>query len=357
MIKVLHLLWRLDEGGIESFCTGLLNHIDRNSISLDFAVCGEKMGGIEGFVKEMGCSVYHLPLIQGKRGKKVYSNSLYNLLQEKEYDIIHSHLAFMNISTLSVAWRCGIKGRISHAHVAIVDSITWKDKYKLRIKQFLMKFTATNCFGCSESTSIDHFGNIGGKVEVLYSGVDTGAFLKNDFSEIRKKHFVIVARMAKEKNPLFIIEIIRELLLLSSEYTFTWYGDGELFDLILEKSHDIQKNLCLKGRVDNIEDYLQEASYMLMPSIREGLGMAAIEAQMANVFVFASDKVPNDTDLGLIKYISLEKNAKEWANYINDFIIEERHFSCHLNQERINRFDIQVVAKKVVDIYQKLYYR
>lgn len=353
MVKVLHLIWRLDKGGIESFCLGLLDYIDNNTISFDFVVCGDKIGENEQLVRELGCSVYHLPLIQGKRGKKAYLKELYCLLKEEKYDIVHSHLAFMNLSTLSVARRLGVSGRISHVHIAAEDIVTWNRKFKLVLQQFLMRFNATNCFGCSEATVLYYFGKLNKKVKVLYSGVDTCKFMKGNKNN-NDGNIIVVARMAVEKNPLFILEIMKELLLINPEYSFTWCGDGELFDLISARSKDIKDHLSLVGGVNNIKDYLQQSSYMLMPSIKEGMGMAAIEAQLADVFVFASDKIPVDTDLGLIKYISLKKSAKEWAYYINRFIVKENSSSYHLNRERIKEFDIKIISKEMEGIYQRL---
>lgn len=354
MIRVLHLIWRWDFGGIESFCISLMNNMNSKTISFDFVVCGDKIGENEQYIRELGCQVYHLPLIQGKQGKKQYLKELHNLLKKHKYDIVHSHLAFMNISTLFVAWRLGVSGRISHAHVKANDITTWKKKFKLILQQFLMRLNATNCFGCSEIVSRYYFGKLGGKVRILYSGIDIKKFLNYDVSNRIENHFIVVGRMCIEKNPFFIIEIMRELLLLNPQYTFTWCGDGELLDMISQRLSDIRSNVYLTGGVNNIPNYLWESSYMLMPSVKEGFGMATIEAQLADVFVFASDRVPKDTDLGLIEYLSLEKNAKEWANYINNFIIEGKRSLYHINSEKIHRFDMRLIAKEIMDIYQKV---
>jgi glycosyltransferase EpsF len=56
----------------------------------------------------------------------------------------------------------------------------------------------------------------------------------------------------------------------------------------------------------------------VMPSLYEGLGLAAVEAQAAGLPAFLSDQMPLevDTGCGLVKFLSLQQSAKLWAKSI-----------------------------------------
>lgn len=221
MKKVLHLIWRIDGGGIESFCINLIHALKDKPISFDFVVCGKEYDS-ESVVQNMGCKIYHLPLIDGKEGKKNYLSALSAIIKENHYDIVHSHLAFMNISTLRLAKKLGVRIRISHTHVAGRGN---KNSLKCLLKRYLMKKYATHCIACSKDTAEFYYGKVGEQVAVIYSGIDVERF-KSEIVEKEEKSFIIVARICEEKNPYFIMDIIRNLIQLDPTYHFTWCGGG-----------------------------------------------------------------------------------------------------------------------------------
>lgn len=146
--RILHLIWRFLGGGIETFCLNLYQQLI-GRYQFDFAVCGPRQEQ-EDVVKALDFKFYHLPEIKGQSGKKQYLHALTSLLCEEQFDVIHSYLAFMNISTLKLAAKLGIKNRISHTHVA--PSVL-KLPYEGAVRRFLMRRYATACIGCSTPTT------------------------------------------------------------------------------------------------------------------------------------------------------------------------------------------------------------
>lgn len=259
MKRILHLIWRFDGGGIETFCINLLKNVDTNKYIFDFVVVGDKCHGEDDEILSNSV-IYHFPLIKGKFGKKQYVEELYELLNKKKYDVVHSHLAFMNISTLKIAKKCGIPVRISHTHVAGMGKT---NSLKNIIKRKLMNYYATSCIACSQKTKEFYYGLNAKKAIVLYSGVDVDKFYN---------------KFPKNNNP------------------FVFHGE-----------------------VSNIEHFFKDAAYMLMPSLKEGFGMAAVEAQLSGTYVFASNYVPKDTNIGMIEYYPLD-SPENWANRIQEVI-------------------------------------
>lgn len=361
--RILHLIWRFQGGGIETFCLNLYKQlIDR--YQFEFAVCGPRQEQ-EDLVEALDCKIYHLPEIKGKSGKKQYLDALTSLLCEEKFDAVHSHLGFMNISTLKIAAKLGIKNRISHTHVA---PLVLKLPCEGAVRRFLMRRYATVCIGCSTPTTNFYYGT-GNKVKTFYSSIDIGRYYSDNCRKGRK--FIIVGRLSPEKSPGLILSIITELAKKDTTYSFIWVGVDEcnvLTDSVLPPTpitsclySSIRNNLellikqhrlLLTGFQSNVDQYLKESDYMLMPSKKEGLGMAAIEAQVSGVYVFASDRLPLDTDLGLISYLPYEMSASQWADEIHNFVMNEMKYSRSLNRKRLQKFDITRIAEQIALFYE-----
>lgn len=346
MKKVLHLIWRIDGGGIEQFCINILQNVDLHEFIFDFAVCGQKCGGEEIDILQ-NSNIYHLPLIQGRKGKKLYLRELRKLLKEHKYDAVHSHLAFMNISTLKIAKECGVPIRISHTHVAgNADTLSLKNK----VKRYLMNRYATKCFAVSHETAEYYYGIDSEKLSILYSGVDLSRYKMTGTKN--PKQFIIVARICPEKNPHFVLDVAECLHQMDSELVFSWCGGGMELSTLQQKAAKRKLPVSFHGGVNNVEDFLRDSSYMLMPSAKEGFGMAAVEAQLSGVMVFASCFVPKDTDLGLIEYYPLD-SAQAWADRIMKVIQAKVNVAERLKTDLIEKYDIKTITEIVLASYKR----
>ena len=57
---------------------------------------------------------------------------------------------------------------------------------------------------------------------------------------------------------------------------------------------------------------------MVMPSLNEGLGVSALEAQAAGLYSILSSNIPKEADigLGLCKYVDLDADFEHWFKAI-----------------------------------------
>lgn len=90
IIRVLHVVGGMNQGGTENFLMNLYRNIDRNKIQFDFLV--NRKGIFDEEIKNLGGIVYYIPALQ-KVGQIKYTKNLDDFFkQHKEYKIVHSHI-------------------------------------------------------------------------------------------------------------------------------------------------------------------------------------------------------------------------------------------------------------------------
>jgi glycosyltransferase involved in cell wall biosynthesis len=98
-----------------------------------------------------------------------------------------------------------------------------------------------------------------------------------------------------------------------------------------------------------VQDYYQAMDVFLFPSINEGFGMAAIEAQAAGLPVVASIHVPRDIKLtDMVSFLPL-KNVEIWADTLLSFRACSR--TGHAREVREAGYDIKKISEELRAIY------
>ncbi|WP_373132263.1 glycosyltransferase [Ruminococcus sp. Marseille-P328] len=182
-------------------------------------------------------------------------------------------------------------------------------------------------------------------VQVVNNGIDVSRYRNEiDKSKLRENIgipknctlMVHVGRLTKIKNQEFIVNVFESLKYIKNNVFLLFIGSGEDKDKIQNLLND--KNLSndciiLSNRVD-VPELLMMSDIGIFPSLSEGLGIAAIEMQMAGLQVFASTNVPKETQISnLIHYLDLQIGADKWAETINHAIKSQ-------NKNQIEYYDI-----------------
>ncbi|MCQ2272817.1 MAG: glycosyltransferase [Bacteroidales bacterium] len=238
--------------------------------------------------------------------------------------------------------------RISHTHS--VGSC--RNLFKVKVQQILMRLWATDCIACSLKSGSYWYGGER-SYNVIHCGLDTDSLTKCANQHKSKNEILIVGRMCKEKNPLFIVEIMKELIKLDFAVHFTWCGDGELFELVNKviNEYGLESNVKMVGYTNDVTNYYSKASYLLMPSLTEGLSLSVIEAQIAGLCVFGSEAIPEEANYGCIRFLNVHQNANIWAHFIYDEINQNIHYEP--NKNIIADFDMKIIANKILkEIYK-----
>ncbi|NFS12411.1 glycosyltransferase family 1 protein [Clostridium botulinum] len=328
-------------GGISNVIMNYYRAIDKSDMKIDFVACKDIDRNLKNELECNGSKVYHLNSRMKKPFK--YILNLIKIIKNGKYDIVHAH---GNSCTLALemysAKKGGAKVRIPHSHNSTCD-------YTILHRMLRKIFDAsyTNAFACGKKAGEWLYN--GKPFDVINNGIDIEKFKYN--SEIREKYRekyrlcdkkVIghIGHFSYQKNHDFLIKIFKELYKLDNKYRLLLIGDGELRSSIEQKINDLGLNdfVIFTGKSFEVPQLLQAMDILIMPSRFEGLPLTLIEAQASGLTCFVSDVVSNEVAItSLIKFLSLEKSPKEWAERINSMQI--------INRIKIKEF----IYSKIVD--------
>ena len=377
-IKILQIVGGMHRGGIETRLMHVLRNIDRNLFQMDFMVHSLESCEYDDEIRSLGSRIitspYPTPHLN--RNLRNYPRFFKRILQEYgPYDIVHSHAGVLNGNILRIAKQAGVSIRIAHSHN---DESHLKQPWRRQLYWAVLKFWifryATVGLACSRDAAADLFGSdweSDRRWQVLYCGLDLRPFQeKVDSAEVRaelgipRDAFVIghVGRLVPQKNHRFLIEIAAEIAKREPTMHLLLVGNGSM-------RHDLEDKVAKLGLSDKvIFAGVRSDVYRLMlgamdafvfPSLKEGLGLALIEAQAAELPCIFSDIVPEEADVvkPLINRLSLSQPASMWAGVV----LAQKKANLPIKQpealsilQKDSPFNIEISAKNLTNIYSSL---
>ena len=355
MIKILYVNGGpMNRGGIEAFMLNYLRHFDRNRIIVDFAVRGPEIGEFDKYLVEMGCKIYRLPM--RSRHPLQYQKQLKRILKENKYDAIHSHVDAMNYWVLSIAKRCGVPVRISHSHNT-QHLTTNPIKYMINeYARLSVNRVATHRLACSEAAGRWLYGK--NDYKVVHNAIEYSKyrFSYDDRKKIRTEYSISedtillgnVGRFDTQKNHVFLIRVLAELVKLNAKYKVMLVGDGWLRKEIEMEimNNNLRDYVIFVGERDSAACFYSAFDIFVLPSLFEGLGFVLIEAQANGLVCISSDGVPkesNVTGVNNVRYLPLK--IDEWVETILEMKVPERY---------ISEQDIKARGYDIIEESQKL---
>ena len=339
-VKVLHIINGPSGtlGGVERFLLTQYRHMDREKLRFDFAFTRMDTMGLVKDDPELEGSRYYPTHALDKRFKlqKILClyRSLLALIRGNCYDVVHVDSGSLVIEVICIA--AAKRGRvpciIAHSHNADPihkDKVQKKSPISARLQRYVAK-NADHLLACSEAAGRALYGDEvkSSKYRLVKNGIVCSEF---SFSEavrksFRSQHgaegktvFLSVGRFSMQKNPLFLLEIFSEIRKRTDNAVLWMVGGGELHREVLEKirSLGIEKDVVLWGERNDVPQLMQAADCLLFPSLFEGLSVVAIEAQTADLPVFASDSIsPEHKITESFFFLPLEIGAAAWAERV-----------------------------------------
>lgn len=199
-------------------------------------------------------------------------------------------------------------------------------------------------------------------------GVDTKRFTPCSlFNDYLKKEFNLpdnsitmlsVGELISRKNHS---QIIKALAYCENPNIYYFIaGDGELKDALkkLIGSLRLDNNVVLLGYRSDIYELCNSADIFVLPSVHEGLSVALMEAMGCGKPVICSAIRGNtdliDDDMGGFLVPTFDVNA--YSQKINRLCADEalRTSMGKYNLNKVKKFDVQIVKKQIVDIFDEV---
>lgn len=367
-IRITQIIGKWLGGGVESVVMNYYRHIDRSKIQFDF-ICDEDSTNIPyDEINSLGGKVILIPPYQ-----KVikYHNELKKVLKDGNYKIVHSHINTLSVFSLWAAKSAGVPVRIAHSH----STTNKKEKKKNLMKQVLKHFSkvfATDYMCCSELAGRWLFGDKEydrGNVYLLNNAIDLDKFKydENIRKEKRKElnisddTLVIghVGRFVEQKNHRFLIDIFNEVHKERKNSILLLAGQGPLVEEIHEKVNELglNENVRFLGQRKDIDKLYQAMDLFLFPSLYEGLGMVAVEAQVSGLPCVVSTEIPEIAKVTeKITFVNLENKIETWTEIIFKYIKNINRKNINFT-DGIKKYDIIKEATKLEKKYLNLYKR
>lgn len=368
MIRVLNVTTVFKAAGIEAFIMNMYRNIDREKVQFDFMVMRDEKEYYDEEIERLGGKKYTIQKYSRNTLLKILkeSRAFYEFLKEHHYDIVHIHYTTpLRAFYALAAKRAGISVIVYHSHSAEVSGKNFLKRFLYTILRNCIGKWANAYFACSKVAAEWMFSARiikEGKVEVVCNGIDVQRFRfnENDRNDVRKElglsnEFVMIhtGRFLEQKNHRFVLEVFKKIKMKQADAKLLLLGTGDLLKEIKNYAQElnISDDVYFLGIHSDVERYLCAADCYIMPSLYEGLPVAAVEAECSGLPCYFSTNITREVALtDMVKFLELSQTAEEWA----DEIISSRNVVRKDRSEMVVEFgyDVREVAKKLQKFYE-----
>lgn len=365
-IRVAEIVGKWVGGGVEAFIMNYYRHVDKTKIQFDFICDSDSTDIPYNEIESLGGKVILIPPYE-----KVisYHKELKKVLRDGNYKIVHSHINTMSVFPLFAAKCAGVPVRIAHSHTTTSKIEKKRNILKLILRPLVPLF-ATDFFACTEHAGRWAFGDKRfdkGNVTVINNAIDVEAFSYNEDLRKSKRNDLNITedtivighagRFVPQKNHEFLVDVFNEYHKTNRNSILLLVGQGPLLETISQKvlQLGLQNAVIFLGQRTDLNELYQAFDVFLFPSIYEGLGMVAIEAQCAGNLCIVSTEVPKIAkSTKNIEFIDLNDDAIIWSKHIEKAIKNHKREE-HKKEISDNGYNIVIEISKLEFEYMTLH--
>ena len=284
-------------------------------------------------------------------------------IKKHKFDIIHTHLSKANFIGALAAKIAGIKS-ISTAH-----GLNKKNQYKY--SDYVI------CVSNAVRENLILQGMDGGKLDVIYNGIDTEKFNPEAEGLPQKKYASstavseagggrpfnvgMLARLSREKGAGLFLDAAKLVLLKIPEAKFFIAGTGIMKDELIKKAKDldIYNSVYFLGFVgSNLVSFLYELDVVVVPSLKEALSFVLLESMSMEKIVIVSDtggmpEVVEDGRNGFIVKSGDINAIYQKLVFVYNNIDTARETAKEARKTIIEKFNIRDCADKTLDLFSR----
>ncbi len=344
--------------GVSSYSMNYYRKLKNKVEKFDFLVVSDVGSPYYQEIIADGNQIFSLPSYKKELNK--IPEFLDNLFKNNSYDIIHSHVVNSASLILYYAKKNRIPIRILHSHATKTGDRKWKEIRNKLFSSLSLAFS-NHYFACSNLAGDYLFGKK--KYTVINNAIDLKKYyFKPQIREnIRNKEICAnkvivgtVGRMTIQKNPFFIVDIVKEMKNRKMNFNFWWFGDGELEKKIkiYAQQNDVLEDIVFWGACENVHEYYSAMDVFILPSIYEGLPVVGIEAQVSGLPSVFSDTVTTEVAIVEgVEFLPIDEPVK-WAERIESWSKFDRQ--KNIVSLKTKKYQIESQGEKLYKMYEKL---
>lgn len=345
-MKICHVLWGLDYGGIETMVVNIANKQvvaghDVAVIIINSMVSPDLKGKLNPAIK-----VVELGRKEGSRNPW-HIIKLNLAIKRISADVVHFH----NVNIARFVNKGLLKKWCTTHHT------TWRRE--------LAQFFKGNprLFAISHEASEDLRNHAGVDSQVVINGIETDRFRKRETTDYSKPfRLVQIGRLNLTiKGQDITMEAVKILVDKGYNVHVDFIGSGDALDTLvkLAKAFGIEKNVTFRGArtQEYIQEHLADYDLLVQPSRIEGFGLTVAEAMAARVPVAVSDlpALVSIVENGNCGYIFKSDSAIDCANAIEQAMNGEDIAMTDRAEQRVHKlYDVRSTAHNYLEAYRNL---
>lgn len=287
-ISVLHFTNSNVRGGAEEHILTLLHGLDRSLFQLRL-VCPPEVA--EKLRPDLPPDVELLPLWLQRPSQFHSAYRLAKILRKRRVDILHSHLFYSSLFASPIGWLCQVPVILETPHLSERWRRGWfksrfiVDRVVGRLVDYYVAVSEANARYLSAEKGLP-----GKKIVIIRNGCDLARFVPSGHSSCRLKGklgfheddpvLLITARLEPQKGHRVLFQAMQTVRLEFPQVRLICIGEGALRSELQSQIRDLglEDCVCLLGYRSNVADWLALANLTVLPSLWEGLPLAAIES-------------------------------------------------------------------------------
>lgn len=228
-------------------------------------------------------------------------------------------------------------------------------KWNQRCANNMDRIIATTNFAAEEFSGFSN-------VTLVPLGVDHETFypgpIENRVESARGKRYLLACtRLSPEKDPLFLLEVARQLCQVDLQLSLVVIGSGPLLESLQETIRTERLDISLQGFIDDktqVAQYMRDAEIFLAVGPLETFGLAALESLACGTPVICRDSAAIAEIVDNHSGRALARDARSWVSAIEEFLGADRSQISQACHERAARFTWSTTAETLLDQYQEL---
>ncbi len=295
-INLLYIIPWMVMGGADQFNIDFINGLNKDKF--DITIISTEPANNVCRQKFQNCTIYDLTTFLDMKNWIQFINYI---IEKKNINIIMNSNSEIGYSYLPYL-------KQKYPKIPIIDYVHMEEWYYRNggysrdssTVSAVIDLTMT-CNGGSTAILEKHFKRNKNEVKTVYIGVDEEKFNPKNYNqkELREKYeipndkFIVsyICRIANQKRPLLLMEIIKKYVEINKDVLFLIVGDGPMLWQIKKKAEEykLKNNIKFMGRFTETQIIYAMSDATINCSIKEGLALTSYESLSMNVPVISSD--------------------------------------------------------------------